>query len=285
MKWDTVFAIVPVCIASLGVLFTLTSVGIFIKYADTPLVRASGRELSYVILGGLLLCFLNTFILLAKPGIVICGLQRFSVGMGFCAVYGALLTKTNRISRIFHSASQSARRPSYISPRSQLIITAVLVSVQFLATLLWLVASIPAPEKVYPVPRTQEVILKCNVNDSSFVISQVYNMVLISICTYYAVLTRKVPENFNEAKFIGFTMYTTCIIWLAFVPIYFGTGNSFEIQITTLCISISLSAYTTLFCLFAPKLYIIVFQPEKNVRKLTMNSVGQKKTTTSLVSK
>ena len=85
---------------------------------------------------------------------------RFSVGMGFCAVYGALLTKTNRISRIFHSASQSARRPSYISPRSQLIITAVLVSVQFLATLLWLVASIPAPEKVYPVPRTQEVIIK-----------------------------------------------------------------------------------------------------------------------------
>ena len=76
MKWDTVFAIVPVCIASLGVLFTLTSVVIFIKYADTPLVRASGRELSYVILGGLLLCFLNTFILLAKPGIVICGLQR-----------------------------------------------------------------------------------------------------------------------------------------------------------------------------------------------------------------
>ena len=34
----------------------------------------------------------------------------------------------------------------------------------------------------------------------------------------------------------------------------------FQIQITTLCISISLSAYTTLFCLFSPKLYIIVFQ-------------------------
>lgn len=37
-----------------------------------------------------------------------------------------------------------------------------------------------------------QVILKCNVNDSSFMISQVYNMVLVSICTYYAVLTRKV---------------------------------------------------------------------------------------------
>ena len=77
-----------------------------------------------------------------------------------------------------------------------------------------------------------QVILKCSVNDSSFLISQVYNGVLICVCTYYAIKTRKVPENFNEAKFIGFTMYTTCVIWLAFVPIYFGTGNSFEVRVT-----------------------------------------------------
>ena len=55
-------------------------------------------------------------------------------------------------------------------------------------------------------------------------------MVLITVCTFYAIKTRKVPENFNEAKFIGFTMYTTCIIWLAFVPLYFGTANSHEVS-------------------------------------------------------
>jgi len=55
-------------------------------------------------------------------------------------------------------------------------------------------------------------------------------MFLITTCTLYAIKTRKIPENFNESKFIGFTMYTTCIIWLAFVPIYFGTGNNFEVS-------------------------------------------------------
>ena len=82
---------------------------------------------------------------------------RFSVGIGFSMVYGAMLTKTNRISRIFQSASQSARRPSYISPRSQLIITAVLVSVQFMAAMVWIVASIPDAEKDFPT--RSEVIL------------------------------------------------------------------------------------------------------------------------------
>ena len=76
MRWESVFAIVPVCIALLGIILTGTTIGIFVKYRDTPLVRASGRELSNVILIGLLVCYLNTFILLAKPGIVVCLLQR-----------------------------------------------------------------------------------------------------------------------------------------------------------------------------------------------------------------
>lgn len=84
-----------------------------------PQVRATGRELSYALLLGITLCFANTFILLQKPSLPMCTVQRFSVGMGFCIIYSALLTKTNRISRIFDSASKSARRPNFISPKSQ----------------------------------------------------------------------------------------------------------------------------------------------------------------------
>nr|KAF6335204.1 glutamate metabotropic receptor 2 [Pipistrellus kuhlii] len=77
--------------------------------------------------------------------------------------------------------------------------------------------------------------------------------------------TRKCPENFNEAKFIGFTMYTTCIIWLAFLPIFYVTASDYRVQTTTMCVSVSLSGSVVLGCLFAPKLHIILFQPQKNV--------------------
>ena len=92
------------------------------------------------------------------------------------------------------------------------------------------------------------------------------------VCTVYAVLTRNIPEAFNESKFIGFTMYTTCIIWLAFVPIYFSSSqsNHIALNITTLSVSISLSATVTLLCLFTPKLYIILLHPEKNIRQSMM---------------
>ncbi|XP_069988823.1 metabotropic glutamate receptor isoform X1 [Penaeus vannamei] len=275
MAWTSIFALVPVAISCLGILLTLTVILIFCRHDDTPIVKASGRELSYMLLCGILICYLNTFLLLAMPGMVVCALQRFGVGFGFSMIYGALLTKTNRISRIFDSASRSARRPGFISPKSQVIITCSLVSVQVVATVVWLIIEPPGARFDYPT--RDQVILKCRIKDSSFLLSLVYNMFLITTCTVYAVKTRKIPENFNESKFIGFTMYTTCIIWLAFVPIYFGTGNSFEVQITTLCIAISLSASVALVCLYSPKIYIIVFHPDKNVRKLTMNSATYKK--------
>lgn len=55
---------------------------------------------------------------------------RFGAGFCFTVVYAALLTKTNRIARIFKASKQSAKRPSFISPQSQLIICSALISVQ-----------------------------------------------------------------------------------------------------------------------------------------------------------
>lgn len=89
-----------------------------------------------------------------------------------------------------------------------------------------------------------------------------FDFFLILLCTLFTVKTRNVPENFSEAKFIGFAMYTTCVIWIAFVPIYFGSDS----KVITMCMCVTLSAMVTWIFLVVPKLYIIVLRPEKNNR-------------------
>ncbi|XP_037942456.1 metabotropic glutamate receptor-like [Teleopsis dalmanni] len=127
IRWKSLFALIPMIIAVLGILMTFMVIMLFARNHDTPLVRASGRELSYTLLFGILVCYCNTFALIAKPTIISCIVQRFGIGVGFSIIYSALLTKTNRISRIFHSASKSAQRLKYISPQSQVIITGSLI--------------------------------------------------------------------------------------------------------------------------------------------------------------
>lgn len=92
------------------------------------------------------------------------------------------------------------------------------------------------------------------------------------MCTLYAIKTRNVPENFNEAKFIGFTMYTTLVIWIAFVAIYLSNS---EHKVTLLSLCISFSALFALFLLFFPKCYIIILKPDRNNRSFftTTNQV------------
>ena len=230
VRWWSVYALAPATLALIGILLTLLVLVVFLRNVHTPVVKASGRELSFLLLSGFLVCFAMTFVLLTKPSVWSCAAARVGIGLGFAITYGALLTKTNRIARIFESATRSARAPAFVSPKSQLVITALLVGVQLASTCVWLVLEPPGVRLYYPTHVRSEIVLKCRADDMSLLYSLTYNMLLVAVCTLYAVKTRTIPENFNESKFIGFAMYTTCIIWLAFVPIYFSTLNSFQVN-------------------------------------------------------
>ncbi|XP_062914238.1 metabotropic glutamate receptor 8-like isoform X2 [Mobula hypostoma] len=275
LEWHSPWAIVPVFIAMLGIIATTFVITTFIRYNDTPIVRASGRELSYVLLTGIFLCYAVTFLMIATPDIVLCSFRRIFLGLGMCISYAALLTKTNRIHRIFEQGKTSVSAPKFISPASQLVITFSLISLQLLGVFIWFAVDPPHTIVDYGEQRTVDPenargVLKCDISDLSLICSLGYSILLMVTCTVYAIKTRGVPETFNEAKPIGFTMYTTCIIWLAFIPIFFGTAQSAErmyIQTTTLTISMSLSASVSLGMLYMPKVYIIIFHPEQNVQK------------------
>ena len=225
MTLDSPWAIVPVVFAAFGILMTLFIFVVFVRFNTTPVIMASGRELCYVLMVGLALSYTMTFIMVAKPTIVTCTLLRIGLGLSLSICYASLFTKTNRISRIFNRGVKAmVKRPSYTSPKSQLVICACLVSVQIIGAITWVGMELPDTTLVYPDRKT--VVLSCKSTNFAVVLSLLYNMILIIMCTVYAFKTRKIPENFNEAKYIAFTMYSTCIVWLAFIPIYFGTNKS-----------------------------------------------------------
>ncbi|CAH1776113.1 unnamed protein product [Owenia fusiformis] len=280
LRYNSGIAITAMAISTIGIIATSYIIIVFIKYKDTPVVKASGRELSFVLLIGILMCYALTFLLVAKPTDIICGSQRIGVGFCFSICYAAVLTKTNRIARIFRSGKRTAKRPKFISPKSQLIICASVVAVQIIIGAIWLV--LRPPKSTYHFPTREENQLVCeSAIGPQYIIGFMYPIVLIMVCTFYAFLTRRIPEAFNESKHIGFTMYTTCIIWLAFVPIYFSTANNIEIRLATMCFSISLSGTVLLACMFTPKLYIIILHPERNIRQSMMSGKLTSKTNNS----
>ncbi|XP_052600319.1 metabotropic glutamate receptor 4 isoform X2 [Peromyscus californicus insignis] len=284
LEWASPWAVLPLLLAVVGIAATLFVVVTFVRYNDTPIVKASGRELSYVLLAGIFLCYATTFLMIAEPDLGTCSLRRIFLGLGMSISYAALLTKTNRIYRIFEQGKRSVSAPRFISPASQLAITFSLISLQLLGICVWFVVDpshsvVDFQDQRTLDPRFARGVLKCDISDLSLICLLGYSMLLMVTCTVYAIKTRGVPETFNEAKPIGFTMYTTCIVWLAFIPIFFGTSQSADklyIQTTTLTVSVSLSASVSLGMLYMPKVYIILFHPEQNVpkRKRSLKAVA-----------
>lgn len=76
MQIDSGWAIGAMAFSSTGVLITLFVFGVFIKHNTTPVVRASGRELSYTLLAGIMMCYSVTYALILKPTDIVCGVQR-----------------------------------------------------------------------------------------------------------------------------------------------------------------------------------------------------------------
>uniref|UniRef100_A0AAQ5ZI56 Metabotropic glutamate receptor 5 n=1 Tax=Amphiprion ocellaris TaxID=80972 RepID=A0AAQ5ZI56_AMPOC len=262
LRWGDPEPIAAVVFACLGFMATFFVTAVFIRFRDTPVVKSSSRELCYIILAGICLGYLCTFSLIAKPHVIHCYLQRLGIGLSPAMSYSALVTKTNRIARILAGSKKKicTKKPRFMSACAQLIIAFLLILLQ-LGIIVALFLMEP-PEVIHDYPSIRQVNLICNTTNLGVVAPLGYNGLLILSCTFYAFKTRNVPANFNEAKYIAFTMYTTCIIWLAFVPIYFGSNY----KIITMCFSVSLSATVALCCMFVPKVYIILAKPERNVR-------------------
>uniref|UniRef100_A0A8C0UY88 Glutamate metabotropic receptor 1 n=1 Tax=Cyanistes caeruleus TaxID=156563 RepID=A0A8C0UY88_CYACU len=262
LQWSNIESIVAVVFSCLGILVTMFVTLIFVLYRDTPVVKSSSRELCYIILAGIFLGYVCPFTLIAKPTTTSCYLQRLLVGLSSAMCYSALVTKTNRIARILAGSKKKicTRKPRFMSAWAQVVIASILISVQLTLVITLIILEPPMPILSYP--SIKEVYLICNTSNLGVVAPVGYNGLLIMSCTYYAFKTRNVPANFNEAKYIAFTMYTTCIIWLAFVPIYFGSNY----KIITTCFAVSLSVTVALGCMFTPKMYIIIAKPERNVR-------------------
>jgi len=278
LKWSDPWGLTVIIITSIGIIATAAVTIVFVIFYKHEIIRASSRELSAILLFGILLCYIVPFFYISMPSPALCGVQRFSIGFCFAISYSALLIKTHRIHRIFNrpSSSMNAAPLRFISPISQVVFTLCLVGIQVLISVVWLIAE-PPETVIVETMNTRE--LQCGSNPYiGFSVFLGYNLILLILSTYFAFRTRKVPANFNEAKFINITLYTICIIWLAFLPIHFATvglGNLF--RTLTLLLGVIFSAGTTLGCLFISKVFILLtrIKKEKKIESMSKSEAAK----------
>ncbi|XP_038059986.1 metabotropic glutamate receptor 2-like [Patiria miniata] len=262
IHWEDPVAIVLMVVTSLGILSTGLAFFGYFRNNKHPLIKASSRELSYIMLLGVLLCYGLVFSFFGQPSVATCYVIRIGFMLGFTFTYAPLLTRANRIYRIFRAGKRSTKRPSFISPWSQVIIASGFIVIQLVISITWQINDPPAP--VEKVPTAGSVELMCNINTNEMIMSLSYNVILVLLCSVHAFMTRKVPNNYNESRFISMSVYTTMVIWLAFIPCFFLLPGA-VVQLVVMAVALIISGSITLAFMFFPKLYAVHFVSEDNV--------------------
>ncbi|XP_069816077.1 extracellular calcium-sensing receptor-like [Dendropsophus ebraccatus] len=257
-------------------LVTVSILCVFIKQKDTPIVKANNRDITYLLLTCLSLSFLCSFLFIGEPQKITCRYRQGAFGVIFVLSVSCILAKTIMVVIAFRATKPGSNMKAWMGPKVPASTIALCTSIQFVICVCWTLKCPPFAERNMKI-KTGVIICQCNECSDALLWCMLGYMAFLACVSFLvAFLARKLPDSFNEAKWITFSMLIFLSVWISFVPAYVSTQGKLMVAVEVFAILSSSAGIVG--CIFIPKCYIILLRPDLNSRQNLLGKGATRKT-------
>ncbi|XP_063302495.1 extracellular calcium-sensing receptor-like [Pelobates fuscus] len=241
---------------------------LFICYKNTPIVRANNFSLSCLLLMSMSLCFLSSLAFIGYPLPEKCILRQVAFGTVFTLCVSCILAKTFMVVFAFMATKPGSSLKKLVRPRVSYMIIALSTSLQLVLCITWVLFAPPFPtDNIQAQPGI--IIAECNEGSpTAFWCMLGYLGLLATISFTVAFLARRLPDSFNEAKFITFSMLAFISVWVSYIPASLSSKGKYTVAMEVF--AILSSSWALVICMFVPKCFIILLRPDMNSKEHLM---------------
>ncbi|XP_056425680.1 extracellular calcium-sensing receptor-like [Hyla sarda] len=235
---------------------------LFVQHKSSPMVRANNYSLSCLILMSLSFCFLCSLAFMGYPQYEKCLLRQATFGMVFALCISCILAKTIMVVLAFMATKPGSSLQKWATRHVSYMIVSAGFLLQFVLCIIWLITAPPFPQ--YSTHSQSVVILlECNEGSSiAFWTMLSYLFLLATISFIVAFLARRLPNSFNEAQYITFSMLAFLSVWISYIPASLSAQGRYTVAMEIF--AILASSWALVICMFFPKCFVLLFRPSLN---------------------
>ncbi|KAM9312146.1 extracellular calcium-sensing receptor-like [Gastrophryne carolinensis] len=265
LSYEDVLGATLAAVSIMSALIPASVLCLFIHHKNTPIVKASNYSLSCLLLASLCLCFLCSLGFIGYPNSEKCLLRQVSFGLIFTLCVSCMLAKTIMVVFAFMATRPGSRLKKWMRLRVSYSIIFTCFLIEFIVSVFWLFLAPPFPR--YNIETKPGIIIvECNEGSSTaFWTLLGYLFLLATISFIVAFLARRLPDSFNEAQFITFSMLAFLSVWISYIPASLSAQGKYTVAMEIF--AILASSWALVICMFLPKCFIILFRPDINTKE------------------
>lgn len=256
-----------VSISGLLFLFILFTFVLFWMNRETPIVRASSRQVSALqITTHALLSVLTVLVFVDEPNYMKCLARPVVVGILFTTTTAINLGKTQKVLLIFKAKLRMSRREIQKASASTMItvMVALLVDIILLISSMMLFDSTIPGKRVVTYPsRLQQEFYCSNNEDVQIQLGFIFMVDILNVVQ--GVRLRHVPSHYRETAYVTYSSFTSSVILIGGTAVYKTQVSEHAKTVTLWFLVLALNCvHFTL--VYHYKVWIMLFRPHQNTR-------------------